>query len=48
MNAMKALGAPLEAGCTRAVAETRKLDEINTVFADVLAGRVPARVVLEF
>jgi D-arabinose 1-dehydrogenase-like Zn-dependent alcohol dehydrogenase len=28
--------------------ETRKLDEINTIFADVLAGRVPARVVLEF
>jgi D-arabinose 1-dehydrogenase-like Zn-dependent alcohol dehydrogenase len=30
------------------VAETRKLDEINTIFADVLAGRVPARVALEF
>jgi propanol-preferring alcohol dehydrogenase len=36
------------AGRTRVVAETRKLDEINTIFADVLAGRVPARVVLEF
>lgn len=35
------------AGRTRVVAETRKLDEINTIFADVLAGRVPARVVLE-
>jgi propanol-preferring alcohol dehydrogenase len=36
------------AGRTRVVAETRKLDEINTIFADVLAGRVPARVVLQF
>jgi propanol-preferring alcohol dehydrogenase len=35
------------AGRTRVVAETRKLDEINTIFADILAGRVPARVVLE-
>jgi propanol-preferring alcohol dehydrogenase len=35
------------AGRTRVVAETRKLDEINTIFADVLSGRVPARVVLE-
>jgi propanol-preferring alcohol dehydrogenase len=36
------------AGRTRVIAETRKLEEINTVFDDVLAGRVPARVVLEF
>ena len=36
------------AGRTRVVAETRKLDEINTIFDEVLAGRVPARVVLEF
>jgi propanol-preferring alcohol dehydrogenase len=36
------------AGRTRVVAETRKLDEINTIFAEVLAGRVPARVVLAF
>ncbi|WP_211362124.1 hypothetical protein [Pseudonocardia cypriaca] len=38
--------APHAAGRTRVVTETRKLDEINTIFADVLAGRV--RVVLEF
>jgi propanol-preferring alcohol dehydrogenase len=36
------------AGRTRVIAETRKLDEINTTFDEVLAGRVPARVVLEF
>jgi propanol-preferring alcohol dehydrogenase len=36
------------AGRTRVVAETRKLDEINTCFTDVLAGRVPARLVIEF
>ena len=34
------------AGRTRVVAETRKLDEINTIFDEVLAGQVPARVVL--
>ena len=36
------------AGRTRVVAESRKLEEINTIFHEVLAGRVPARVVLEF
>ena len=36
------------AGRTRVVAQTRKLDEVNDCFADVLAGRVPARLVLEF
>lgn len=36
------------AGRTRVTAESRKLDEINTCFDDVLAGRVPARLVLEF
>jgi hypothetical protein len=35
-------------GRTRLIAETRKLDEINTIFDEVLAGRVPAPVVLEF
>jgi propanol-preferring alcohol dehydrogenase len=36
------------AGRTRIVAESRKLDEINDCFADVLAGWVPARLVIEF
>lgn len=36
------------AGRTRVVAQTRKLDEINQCFDDVLAGRVPARLVIEF
>jgi propanol-preferring alcohol dehydrogenase len=36
------------AGRTRVVADSRKLEEINTIFDEVLAGRVPARVVLEF
>jgi len=36
------------AGRTKIIAETRKVEEINEIFADVLAGRVPARVVLEF
>lgn len=35
-------------GRTRVVAETRKLDEINTSIDDVLAGRAPARIVFEF
>jgi propanol-preferring alcohol dehydrogenase len=30
------------------VAESRKLDEINQCFEDVLGGRVPARLVVEF
>jgi alcohol dehydrogenase, propanol-preferring len=36
------------AGRTRVVADSRKLEEINTIFDEVLAGRLPARVVLEF
>ena len=35
-------------GRTRVVAETRKLDEINTSIDDVLAGRTTARIVFEF
>ncbi|MET1061015.1 MAG: alcohol dehydrogenase AdhP [Nocardioides sp.] len=35
-------------GRTRVVAETRKLDEINTSIDDVLAGRATARIVFEF
>jgi alcohol dehydrogenase, propanol-preferring len=35
-------------GRTKVLAESRELEEINEIFADVLAGRVPARVVLEF
>ena len=37
-----------EAGRTRVVASARKLDDINACFDDVLAGRVPARLVFEF
>jgi propanol-preferring alcohol dehydrogenase len=36
------------AGRTRVVTEGRKLDEINQSFDDVLAGRVPARLVIDF
>ncbi|HVU90753.1 MAG TPA: zinc-binding dehydrogenase, partial [Jatrophihabitans sp.] len=36
------------AGRTRVVAVERKLDEVNAAIADVLAGRVPARVVFQF
>ena len=36
------------AGRTRVLVESRKLEEVNETFADVLAGRVPARVVFEF
>jgi propanol-preferring alcohol dehydrogenase len=36
------------AGRTRVIAEGRKLDEINECFSDVIASRVPARLVLEF
>ncbi|MET9300552.1 zinc-dependent alcohol dehydrogenase [Micromonospora aurantiaca] len=35
------------AGRTRVVYETRKLDDINDAVDDVLAGRVPARLVLQ-
>ena len=36
------------AGRTRVVAETRKLEQVNETFSDVLAGRVQARIVFEF
>jgi len=36
------------AGRTEVVLETRRLDEINESFADVLAGHVPARLVIQF
>lgn len=36
------------AGRTRVIAQTRKLDDVNASFDDVLAGRVPARLVIEF
>ena len=36
------------AGRTRVIAQGRKLDDANTVFEEVLAGRIPARVVFEF
>lgn len=35
------------AGRTRVILETRKLDEINACFDEVLAGQVPARLVFE-
>jgi alcohol dehydrogenase, propanol-preferring len=35
------------AGRTRVIAESRKLEEVNSCFDDVLAGRVPARLVFE-
>jgi propanol-preferring alcohol dehydrogenase len=36
------------AGRTRVIAVERKLDEVNEAMADVLSGRVPARVVFRF
>ena len=36
------------AGRTQVVTEIRKLDEINTCFEEILAGQVPARLVIEF
>jgi propanol-preferring alcohol dehydrogenase len=36
------------AGRTKVIARSRKLDEVNACFAEVLAGSVPARIVLEF
>jgi propanol-preferring alcohol dehydrogenase len=36
------------AGRTRVVSESRKLDDVNTAMDEVLAGRVPARLVFEF
>ncbi|MBW8750382.1 MAG: zinc-dependent alcohol dehydrogenase [Propionibacteriales bacterium] len=35
-------------GRTRVVAETRRLEDVNACFDEVLAGRVPARLVFEF
>jgi propanol-preferring alcohol dehydrogenase len=34
-------------GRTRVVAETRRLEDVNECFAEVLAGRVPARLVFD-
>jgi len=36
------------AGRTKVIAEERRLDDVNTCVEDVLAGRVPARVVFTF
>jgi propanol-preferring alcohol dehydrogenase len=36
------------AGRTRVIAEQRQLEDVNTCVDDVLAGRVPARVVFSF
>jgi alcohol dehydrogenase, propanol-preferring len=36
------------AGRTRVIAETRKLESVNASFDEVLAGRVPARLVFDF
>jgi propanol-preferring alcohol dehydrogenase len=36
------------AGRTRVIAQTRRLEDLNAAMADVLSGRVPARLVVEF
>ncbi|HKS49849.1 MAG TPA: zinc-dependent alcohol dehydrogenase [Amycolatopsis sp.] len=36
------------AGRTKIIAESRRLEDVNACFDDVLAGRVPARLVFEF
>jgi propanol-preferring alcohol dehydrogenase len=36
------------AGKTRVIAETRNLDEVNDAIAEVLSGKVPARLVFEY
>ena len=36
------------AGRTRVISVDRKLDEVNEAVTDVLAGRIPARVVFQF
>ena len=36
------------AGRTRVIAQGRKLDDVNDCFAEVLSGKVPARLVFEF
>jgi propanol-preferring alcohol dehydrogenase len=40
--------APHVAGRRKVIAQERKLDDVNTCIEDVLAGRVPARVVFTF
>jgi propanol-preferring alcohol dehydrogenase len=36
------------AGRTKVIAESRRLGQVNECFADVVGGRVPARLVVEF
>ena len=36
------------AGKTKVIAETRKIDDVNEAIAEVLSGKVPARLVFEF
>ncbi|HEY8912545.1 alcohol dehydrogenase AdhP [Lacisediminihabitans sp.] len=36
------------AGHTRVIAETRRLDDVNTAMAEVLSSKVPARLVFEY
>jgi propanol-preferring alcohol dehydrogenase len=36
------------AGKTRVIAETRRLEDINTAIADVLSGAIPARLVFDY
>jgi propanol-preferring alcohol dehydrogenase len=36
------------AGRTRVIAETRSLDQVNDAFEEVLAGKVPGRLVFQF
>jgi alcohol dehydrogenase, propanol-preferring len=36
------------AGKTKVISETRKIDDVNEAMAEVLSGKVPARLVFEF
>ena len=36
------------AGKTKVIAETRTIDQVNDAMAEVLSGKVPARLVFEF
>jgi propanol-preferring alcohol dehydrogenase len=36
------------AGKTKVIAETRKIEDVNDAMAEVLSGKVPARLVFEF
>jgi propanol-preferring alcohol dehydrogenase len=36
------------AGRTKVIAETRRLEQVNEAFGEVLAGEVPARLVFRF